>query len=108
MFSNTNKKSKTFLSLNSTRSSWFKNIIELLRKETISSDNWNEAIELLVATDISYSTALTLVEKAQESYKHKAKLMTASDYLKEAILNHLNNAKAHRTIEIKEKLLVIL
>ena len=110
MFSNTNKQSKTFTSLNPTRNSWFKTITHLLRKETISSENWDEAIELLVASDISYSTALNLVEEAQESYKQKQKSQTmpASDYLKEAIFNHLNSIEYHRSMATQGILLIIL
>tara|TARA_Y100000590_G_scaffold464521_1_gene634184 strand:- start:17798 stop:18742 length:945 start_codon:yes stop_codon:yes gene_type:complete len=110
MFSNTKKSSKTFMSLNPTRNTWFKNISRLLRKERISPDSWDEAIELLVASDISYSTASNLVEEAQEAYEKKAdtNFITASDYLKKAIFQHLNNSKSPIKTQKHKDLLVIL
>ena len=109
MFSNTKKSSKTFMSLNPTRNTWFKNISSLLRKERISPDSWDEAIELLVASDISNSTASNLVEEAQEAYEKKVdtNFITASDYLKKAIFQHLNNSKSPIKTQKQKDLLVI-
>ena len=90
MFSKSNKKSKTSLSLNPTRNTWFKNISRLLRKDTISSDSWDEAIELLVASDISYSTASNLVEEAQEAYENS---------FEDAIANGFTEAEAEQIAE---------
>ena len=82
----------------------------MLRKERISPDSWDEAIELLVASDISYSTASNLVEEAQEAYEKKVdtNFITASDYLKKAIFQHLNNSKSPIKTQKQKDLLVIL
>ena len=78
----------------------------MLRKERISPDSWDEAIELLVASDISYSTASNLVEEAQEAYEKMNRQYTDDEYRTKLATNLYNKVRSNHLTKHRVKQII--